>query len=320
MTPLIVALPCHAGDVDQAEALLRWIKELGGVREHSFLLAADSALSQERVRALLDIVRGEFDSVRAMIVNVGVKGWPQAANLMWRAVARQVNEFYKAPWLWLEPDAVPLRTGWLSDIAQAYWRSPRPLLGCVLDAEREIEGLPARYLAGVAVYPQDLYRVLAKQWGSPMLNAPTNPKLSVAQRQQGVRAWDMLFADTLVARAHHTPLIQQFWGVDYNTPPLFVGARTEAHPVNAVTLDLVRKDAVLFHRVKDVEGFLALWRLRLEHAKALVVETAHKATGEASRNVAEALGPATALRPQVAERQRKAQEKATAQRAEPVAV
>ena len=175
-------------------------------------------------------------------------------------------------------------------------------------------------MSGVAIWPQDTFRRLSDLWKDARFSAPSNPKLNQEQRTQGVRACDMIGAELIVPRAQHTPLIQNFWGTTYLTPPMFVSARTEAHPVNAVTLDMVRKDAVLFHRVKDVAGFLALWRLRLEHAKALVVEVAHKATGEASRDVAEALGPATALKPQAAERQRKAQEKATAQRAEPVAV
>ena len=80
---------------------------------------------------------------------------------------------------------------------------------------------------------------------------------------QNVRAFDMVFANDLVPRAHNTPLIQHFWGSDYNMPPLFVPARTEADPPNAVTLSLIKPETVLFHRVKDLDGFLALWRVKL---------------------------------------------------------
>jgi len=125
MTPILVTLPCHTGDVAQAEALLKWIKELGMVGEHSLLIAADGEIPQDKVKSLLDIVRSEFHSVRAIVIQTGVKGWPQAANLMFRAAARQVNEFYRQPMLWLEPDAVPLRSDWLSAIGDAYWRCPR---------------------------------------------------------------------------------------------------------------------------------------------------------------------------------------------------
>ena len=50
----------------------------------------------------------------------------------------------------------------------------------------------------------------------------------------------------------------------------------------------MRKDAVLFHRVKDLEGFLAMWRVRQEGEKALVVEAVRQ-RGEPSRDVEKAL-------------------------------
>jgi len=270
--PLLVILPCHQGDVAQSETLLRWIKELGNVSEHSLMIAADAEVPQEKVKALLDIVRGEFHSVRAMIVNTGVKGWPQAANLVFRAVARQVNEFYKAQWLWLEPDTVPLRASWLNDIAEEYTRCPKLFMGCILDAERPIEGLPNKYMSGVAVYPTNTYELLTDLWKDARFTAPSNPKLSMEQRQANVRAFDMLAANFIVPRAHHTPLIQHFWGTSYSTPPIFKAARTEADPMNTVTLDMVKSDAVLFHRCKDIEGFLALLRIRLEAKKPQFAE------------------------------------------------
>lgn len=277
--PLLVVVPTHAGDADNTAALLRWIAELENVSEHSLLIAADSALPQDRVKAMLDIVRKHFYSVRAMIVNVGVKGWPLAANLTFRAAARQIADSYKLNWLWLEPDAVPLRATWLNELANAYQLSPRPLLGAVLDTEKTSEGLPARYMSAIAVWPQDTYGRLEAMWKDARFTGPVKPaKQGVAQWQNGVRAFDMIAAEYVVPRAHNTPLIHNHWGTAYNEPPLFVTERTEAHPHNAVTPSFVRKDAVLFHRVKDVEGFLAMWRVRLEGEKALVVE-ALKPTG-----------------------------------------
>lgn len=270
MNSLLVALSTHQGDLARTESLLHWIKELGNVKDHSLLIAADAGIPQEKVKALLDIVRNEFNSVRAMIVQTGVVGWPLAANLMFRAVARQIHEGYKLPWLWLESDAVPLRATWLDEIAEAYQKCPRPLMGCVLDAERAIEGLPNRYLAGVSVYPQDTFGLLSDRWNdAKFVGMAKPPKLGVAQWQQNVRAFDMVFANDLVPRAHNTPLIQHFWGPDYATHPVFVTARTEADPPNALTLDFVRKDAAIFHRVKDVDGFLAMWRVRMNLKEAL---------------------------------------------------
>lgn len=349
-TPLLVTLPCHAGDVDRAETLLRWIHELGDASEHSLLVAADAGVPQERVRKMLDVVRGDFNSVRAMIVQTGVVGWPLAANLMFRAAARQVFEGYKLPFVWLESDAVPLCEGWLDQLGEAYRKCPRPLMGTVLNAERPIEGLPNRYLAGVAIYPQDTFGLLATRWEDPKFKGMAKPpKLGTAQWQQNVRAWDMVFADTLVPRAHNTPLIQNHWGTDYNEPPLFVTARTEADPPNAVTLDFVRKDAVLFHRVKALEEFLPMWRVRMGFAAAVEAMSASvaalpteapsatkegeppvgfKGTGESNPNFRGGDATLAERRKAAAQRskdyleasKRKAQEQAEARRGEPASV
>lgn len=278
-SPILIVIPTHAKDAANAETLLRWIAEIGNVSDHSLLIAADSGLPQERVKAMLEIGRKHFYSVRAMIVNVGATGWPLAANLTFRAVARQIYDCYKLDWLWLEPDAVPLRANWLNAIADAYQHSPRPLMGAIINAEKELEGLPARYMSGVAVWPQNTYVRLEALWKDARFTGPVKPsKQSTVQWQNTVRAFDMIAAEYVVPRAQNTPLIHNHWGTAYNEPPVFVPARTEADPPNAVTPSFVRKDAVLFHRVKDVEGFLAMWRVRLEGEKALVVE-ALKPTG-----------------------------------------
>lgn len=277
--PLIVALPTHAGDIEQAETLMKWMVELGPMREHSLLVGADAGIPQERVKALLDVARPAFHSVRAMIIQTGAKGWPLAANLMFRAVARQIYEGYKLPWLWVEPDCVPLRAGWLDDLAGAYRLCPRPLMGHVIDNPDAPEGLPKRYVSGIAVYPQDLFGLLSKRWQEAKFTGPTSPVRRPGQREApAVGAWDMTFADTLTPRAHHTPLIQSHWGTAYSTPPVFKTLRTEADPANVVTLDFIKREAAIFHRVKETEDFLTMWRVGLEHRKALAVE-ALKPTG-----------------------------------------
>jgi hypothetical protein len=236
-------------------------------------------MPQERVKAMMAPAREAFHNVRAMSINVGVSGWPAAANLTFRAVARQMYELYKNPWLLLEPDAVPLRASWLEELAREYALSPRPLLGSLIDNEAPTDGLPKKYLSAISVYPQNLYARLDALWKDARFNGPTKPpKVGVAQWQNGVRAWDMLAADFLVPRAQHTALIQSHWGTSYNTPPVFVTARTEADPPNAVTLAFIKPSAALFHRVKALDAFLPMWRIRMEHAKALVTE-ALKPTG-----------------------------------------
>lgn len=287
--PLIVVVPTHQDDVDQAESLLKWMKELGGdYSEHSLLVAADAGVPQERMKALLDIVRGDFNTVRAMIIQTGTRGWPLAANLMFRAVARQIFEGYKLPWLWLEPDAVPLTKNWLTDLSAAYRVCPRQFMGCVIDNEKPTEGLPKRYMAGVAVYAQDTFGQLADRWKDAKFTGPTAPKRNGKDWVQTAGAWDMSFADFFVPRAQNTAFIHSHWGTSQSTPPVFKAARTEADPENVVTLDFIKPAARVFHRIKDIESFLALWRVKLGFQTALAVE-AIRQPGESSQAVEKAL-------------------------------
>jgi len=272
--PLLVVLPTHPGDFDNTERLIKWIVELQNVSHHSLLIAADGAIPTERVKALLEIARTEFYTARAMVIQTGAKGWPLAANLMFRAVARQIHDGYKADWLWLEPDAVPLRATWLNELAEGYRLCTRPFMGCLINNETPSENLPARYMSGVAIWPQNTYARLESLWKDARFTGPVKPaKLATDVWQKTVRAWDMVSAPNVVPIAQHTNLIQSHWGLSYGEPPVFVAVRTEADPPNAVTLDFVKRDAVLFHRVKTLDAFLPMWRIRMEHAKALVTES-----------------------------------------------
>ncbi len=280
--PLLITLPCHAGDVDNAETLLHWIAELGQVEEHSLLIAADNGLPVERVKAMGDIARPVFNDVTLVSVPTGAKGWPLAANLAFRAVCRTIQETFKLPFLWLEADAVPLTASWLDAIAEAYWRCPKPFMGALLDNDVNLEVLPKRYMAGCAVYPQDAYGILNGLWNDTKFTGPTGPKRvpNVQNWERGIGAFDMSGAAIVVPRAKNTPLISHFWGTTYSGSgvPLYRAGRTEADPPNVVTLDQIPKEAVLRHRVKDVPGFVTMWRMRVEQQKALVVE-ALKPTG-----------------------------------------
>ncbi len=268
MNPLLLVLPTHSGDIDNAEALVRWMDELGEYREHSLLVAADNALPVDRVKALGDVARPLFNDVTLLSVPTGVKGWPLAANLAFRAVCRTVQETFKLAFLWCESDAVPLKASWLDDIAEAYRKCPKPFMGALLDNDVALETLPKRYMAGCGIYPRDAYGILTDLWKDPRFTGPTGPKRVIEAQnwERGIGAWDMSGAELIVPRAKHTPLVSHFWGNTYTGSgvPVYRTERTEADPPNVLTLSQIPKEAVLRHRIKDVESFVSMWRIRLE--------------------------------------------------------
>jgi hypothetical protein len=234
--PLLVVLPYHAGDIDLARKLVEWIAELGSCRPHSLLLCADAAAPRDKVLELMELARPHFLKVQTMLVTVpvpteGKPVWPP--NVMFLNAARQVRECYKFDFLWLEPDAIPMYAGWLDDIAEEYGESPFKYMGSLIEQKGQ-EGLPPKYLNGVAVYPNDAISVFEK----------------IVPVKDHSKAFDIGSAPAVIHRAGNSLLIHHFWG-NKELPPIFVDTKAPDSPKNHVTLDFVRPAAAIFHRSKD---------------------------------------------------------------------
>jgi hypothetical protein len=240
MNPLLVTLGVHNGDLHLARTLLGWIVELGGCPRHHCLIVADASVPQSDRSALLALAKSAFASATSLPVPVAEQGWPKGANTLFEAAARQVVGAYRTPWCWLEPDCVPLASGWLDALSDAYHAQPRLMLGAIIDSGGQ-PGLPPRYTNGVAIYPPD-----AHSWMAPFT--------------RGTGAFDIEAAQATVPRCTSTPLIHCHWGTREN-PPEFVGDDTVNRQPWQLPLTFLRAGAVLFHRTKT-SGLIDLLRAR----------------------------------------------------------
>lgn len=235
MTQLLVTIPFCVKDADLTLKLLRHIQWLigktGNRKLPALLLAADANVDKDKVRLMADVGRECFQFVSSMLVRVPVtnQGWPMGANYMFMEVSKQVSECYKWPWLWLEPDAVPLKESWYNQLEHGYFESPRPFMGHVLPSSTP--NTPKHTMSGVAVYPQDAYQRL-----KPFL--------------AGSMAFDMQMADYVTRRCLNTPLIHHHFGT-LESPPVFRDKHLPADLPYIVTPAFINKEAVIFHRSKD---------------------------------------------------------------------
>lgn len=227
---LLCVIPYHAGDIDSATRLIRWIASLGSCKPHACLLIADDAVPKSNRTELKELATPIFASAATIPVSVPKVGF--APNHMFMLAAQQIMFSYRWPWLWLEPDAIPLKSHWLSKIADAYEASPKRFLGPIVDGKQP--GLPERHLAGVSVYPPDAFSIYDKFTSIKTENV----------------AWDMEAANDVVPRAQHTKLIQHFWG-KRDLSPTFVADNSTARADNALPLSFLSPEAVVFHRCKD---------------------------------------------------------------------
>lgn len=230
MNPLLAVIPYHLNDIESARRLLVWISELGGCPGHSCLLIADAGVPKDQRKSLGELAAKCFSNSGTIPVTIPETGY--APNHMFMLGAQQVMFSYKLPFLWLEPDAVPLCAGWLNKLSEEYDGSPKKYLGPLVEADQP--GLPAIHLTGVAIYPTDAFTLFD----------------TFASLKSANVAWDMETAVAIVPRAKNSRFMQHLWGTR-ELPPTFVKEKTAGQPVNALTLDFIKPEAVLFHRNKD---------------------------------------------------------------------
>jgi hypothetical protein len=230
--PLLLTLPYCQKDVALASKVLDWMIELSPLYAHSCLLVADDAVPHEQKRELQKKAHGAFYFAETINVRVPAdrQGWPLGPNFMFTAAARQVAEAYKLPWLWFEPDAVPLVPTWLDRIESAYKLSPKRFLGTHIPSEGQPD-VPPVHLSGCAVYAADAYLGL-----QPLIT--------------GKVPFDMAAAGYSVPRSTHTPLMQHYWG-SQDLAPTFKEDPTPLDPKNTLPLSFLKAEAVMFHRCKD---------------------------------------------------------------------
>jgi hypothetical protein len=240
MNQIITVLAYHRGDFDLAKQLLAWIgsQNEGPINAHLCLLG-DSLLEKDQRLEMKEIAQSAFSSVASAPVKVetALQKWPTGPNKMFEKAMAWIQESYRLPFLWMEPDAVTLKKGWLDQIEEAYYGQPSRYMGAFgFPGESPDKTLPERWMTGPGVYPNDASAELARFCGSE-------------------KPFDVVAASTVVARMKESPLFQHFWGKQ-NLPPTFVSGKPKAP--NAVNLSFLRPEAVIFHRVKDGSLFRAL--------------------------------------------------------------
>ncbi len=233
MKSLITVLPYCNTDHASATRLLQWIKELDGpIHDRALLLVADDAVPLETKKAVQAVAKECFYHVETILVKapapVNGNYHPPAAVMFERAMGH-VDACYKWPWLWLEPDAVPLRSGWLDALADGYDQCPKRFMGVFVRTTQE--GVPPVHMPATMVYPHGAHKDLK-------------------QFCDGKQPFDMAFADFVVSRGQETLLIWHRFG-QINDPPTFKDFKMPTDGPNVGTLDIIPKDAVLFHRNKD---------------------------------------------------------------------
>lgn len=218
---LLVIAFCHK-DARQAAKLLQWMFELDGQDpQHRCLVVAAKGIKDELALEVEAAAKQAF--VTAKMVHTTVvdeRGWPQSCNTLFTCAASYIHDTLKCPFWWNEPDCVPLKSGWLTVLEEEYKKGKKPFMGSVVHK-------PCTHLTGCALYPHDIGFYNHKLLG---VNNPI--------------AWDCIAPELTIQHTHHTALFQHCWD-DPKT------GKVATFP-DAQSLSMLRDDAIIFHRNKDL--------------------------------------------------------------------
>lgn len=232
MNKLNVAIAYHASDIHLVQQLLGWIFTLNGNNQlpNHLVLLGDSGLTKDQRMEIKQLGLQCFSSVNSLPVPVERPGWPTGPNAMFRMGMKFVQEFLRGPFLWLEPDAIPTRQGWLEALEEDYFRQPYRFYGTLsVRGENNSPEIPDSWMAGVGIYPNDAFSELAAFCDSK-------------------KPFDVAAAASTTPRLFKTDMIVQNWGTR-DTPPTFVSGKKRSP--NQFHVSDLGPNTMIFHRNKD---------------------------------------------------------------------
>lgn len=226
---MLIVISTHAGDIQMSIRLMEWIAKLnGGPHDRSIVVIMDRGVQFDDFMEFRSAALEAFKDCTFQVVDIPDRGWEKAPNAMFKEVCLLAGGI-SCCFLYIEPDCVPLRKGWLEAIEAEYLRLGKPYMGDIYVSDKHPPSTQPQFMSGIAVYPATAFQEL---------------------KFDGKLAWDMENAQHMIANGAHTDLIRHRWG-EKDLPPTFVERIETNAAVNAFTPEMIRPQAVLFHRNKD---------------------------------------------------------------------
>lgn len=263
-----MVLMMHAGDIRQAQSLLRWIARLGK-NNCDLLLVCDRGTPFDEVMACQKVALESFMDCHIATNQVAAPTYPAGPYSLFKAACEAVHKRFQQPFLLIEPDSVPLCPGWFREISEAYQMLGKPYLGHLYDGTQNFVG--ERFLSGIAAYPADCFTRL--KWS----DAPVH--------------WDVHHRYEIVPEAVGTDLVMHFYG-QMDGGVRFIADSREPQSPREKHLSWIPEKCVLFHRDK-LQSLLPILRQKLFNESGKLIDVVFPVHGG---DIAQALHHAHWLR------------------------
>lgn len=165
---MLIVIPVGPSDAQNLHLLTQAINRLGVVEAPILIVSVPSLRAEAESAATL------LNATVAFTEDEFANGWPVGPDRMFIWTIRHLGEIgNNQPWLWLEPDACPIKAGWDVTLRNEYHAAGKPYFGFTRPtAWRDKEGnlTPIEgdnMLLGVAIYPPHMHK---DQELAPLLN------------------------------------------------------------------------------------------------------------------------------------------------------
>jgi hypothetical protein len=192
--------PGEYGPYSSEDLGLMWLK-------HCAEFSQPGMLSKYRLILLLPreiVIPHEYDDFldswgdkKRFDENHKIQAWPHGPNLVFQQILWLYNyNKIAGPFLWCEPDAIPVKPTWLDDLFSEYEQGQKPFMGAFVDT-LVLEGQRTpKHMSGNGVYPDKPFNL------APLLMEARNTP------------FDVYAAKQIVNNCHFTKLIQHERGVE----------------------------------------------------------------------------------------------------------
>jgi hypothetical protein len=216
----VVAYPFFPMDAALALKNIRWMRELRQPRTHEIRLFYESTTQRQIVNEIAEAASPIFSAVKHSPYKP-VSG----PNSAWKVVAYEMQRV-KRSWLWMEPDAIPLRQDWLMTLQTKYSHCRKPFFGPIVP--------DMKHMNGTAIYP----------WNTPELC----PRTFASGDPYG---FDVLMSGEVSSLIHDASDVFHHTWVERGGQLKPHGEGDYPTFPNIESLRRLKKGSVLFHRNKD---------------------------------------------------------------------
>lgn len=238
----------HSGDCELAMKSAKAITAMGiNMRHKAYVCTINDA---PLIWEITEELKKSFPEVNRIVAQDGFSGWPLGPNQMFDDVASFMYPT-NTPFLFWEPDCVPMKNGWVDELDAEFHKNPAILghkyNGGVAPDGRNIYEM----IVGSAVYPSNFLDYCPSACSLNTYNMAYRSASAIPE------PWDVRCRWNFMAIGRDCPLLRTYWkSCNYQWKDgkiVFFASDPESQAIQEVTCPerTVATEAVVVHGCKD---------------------------------------------------------------------